>query len=113
MNLLESGFRWLSKQQQQQFASSKILYVRGEESFKLDAGFGRTKYETSDDFGLKIAAFSTDFLIATSDLPLTPKIGDKIIANGITHEVLDLGDECWRWCDPHHITKRIHTKQIS
>ena len=112
MNFLETGFLWLSKQQKQ-FTSSGILYVRGEKSFKLNAGFGRTKYETSDDYGLKIAAFSADFLVAASDLQIVPKAGDRIVADGISYEVLELGDECWRWCDPHHITKRIHTKQIS
>ena len=111
MNLLEKGLSWLAVKQKK-YVSSRVVYKRGNQSFDVDAVLGRTTYEVADDYGFKIAAHSIDFLIHAAQLELTPQVGDRIIANSFTYEVLELGGECWRWCDPHRITKRIHTKQI-
>ncbi len=110
-NLLENGLKWLAGKQKKH-VSSKVLYQVGDDSFEVDAVLGRTKYEIIEDYGFNIVAHSIDFLIAHDELGFIPKVGHRIIYNGITHEVLELGDECWRWCDPHGITRRIHTKQI-
>ncbi len=110
-NLLESGLKWLSGKQKMH-VSSKVVYQVGDDSFEVNAVLGRTKYEITDDYGFKIAAHSVDFLIAHDELGLIPRVGHRIVYKDIVHEVLELGDECWRWCDPHGITRRIHTKQI-
>ena len=111
MNLLEKGLQWLSGKQKSH-VSSVVSYKSGSKTFEINAVLGRTKYEITDDYGFKIAAFSVDFLVPASELPIIPKLGDQIIANTFIYEVLELGGECWRWCDPHRITKRIHTKQL-
>ncbi len=110
-NLLENGLKWLSGKQKKH-VSSKVVYQVGDDTHEVNAVLGRTKYDTTDDYGLKISSHSVDFLIAHDELGLIPRVGHKIVYNGVVHEVLELGDECWRWCDPHGITRRIHTKQI-
>ena len=89
-----------------------MSYKSGTETYEVNAVLGRTKYEITDDYGLKIAAFSVDFLVSSSELPVKPKVGDQIVTKNVTFEVLELGGECWRWCDPHGVTKRIHAKAI-
>ena len=111
MNLLEKGLSRLAAKQKTH-VSSVVSYKSGSKTFEINAVLGRTKYEITDEYGFKIAAHSIDFLIHAAQLDLTPQVGDQIIANSFIYEVLELGGECWRWCDPHRITKRIHTKQI-
>lgn len=107
-NLLQSGLSWLSTKQKKH-VSSKVLYCRDDKRYPVDAVFGSTKYDVVDENGFKITGHTIDFIIAAVDLPLVPQSGDLIVANKIVHEVADLGDGCWRWCDPHGIMRRIHT----
>ena len=94
-------------------ASENVLYIRNDLEKTVPAIFGQTKYERSDDYGLKTGSFMHDFLIRFSDLEFTPEQGDRIIANGKEYEVLELGTEgCWRWSDPYGIRMRIHVKEI-
>ncbi len=110
MNLLQNGLQWLSEKQSKH-VSSEALYCRDENTYVVNAVLGRTRYEIVDENGFKIAGHAIDFLIAASDLPLEPKVGDKILCENIVHEVIDLGgDGCWSWCDPHGIRRRIHTE---
>ncbi len=108
MNLLQTGLQWLSEKQKKH-VSSKVLYCRDDNKFSVDAVLGRTKYEIVDENGFKVVGHAIDFLIAAADLPLVPVVGDLIVSGNIVHEVNDLGDGCWTWCDPHGIRRRIHT----
>ena len=114
-DLLRQGSQWLAGVLKQH-ASSPVTYRRGETEATVDATFGRTEYEVEDDLGLRVGARVTDFLIATADFEPTfgtPEAGDRIVADGEVHEVLDLaGQGHWRWNDPHGTTMRIHTKRI-
>lgn len=111
-NDLESGLRWLA-QMQRKYCSSDVEYRRGSDSRTVPAVFGRTQYETTNEYGVRTGAFCVDFLIAAADLPFSPKSGDEVIADGHTYEVLEIGSEgCWRWSDPHRLTRRIHTKGV-
>jgi hypothetical protein len=107
-NVLENGLQWLS-QKQNQFASSQVVYCRNDKRYSVNAILGRTKYDIVDENGFRVAAHAIDFLIRAADIELLPQTGDAIIVNNIVHEVIDLGDGCWQWCDPHGITRRIHT----
>ncbi len=109
MNLLQSGLHWLSAKQQKH-VSSEVFYCRDEKKYTVNAVLGRTRYEIVDENGFRIAGHAIDFLIAASDLLLVPKVGDTILCENIVHEVADLGDGCWTWCDPHGIRRRIHTE---
>ena len=112
MNMLENGLHWLAKKQKQH-VSSPVDYCRNELRHSVDATLGRTEYEIVDDHGFRITTHSIDFLINAADLDLIPKVGDQIICNEIVHEVLELGNsDCWCWCDPHSIRRRIHTKRL-
>ena len=94
-------------------ASTDVGYLRKGESVTVPAIFGQTKYERSDDYGIKTGAFLSDFLIRFQDLGFYPEQGDRVIADGHEYEVLELGQEgCWRWSDPYGIRMRIHTKMI-
>lgn len=94
-------------------ASTDIQYIHLGEEKTVSAIFGKTKYERSDDYGIKTGAFLNDFLIRYRDLKLYPVEGDRIIANQREYEVLELGQEgCWCWSDPYGIRIRVHTKMI-
>lgn len=111
MNMLQNGLKWLSAKQKWH-VSSRVVYHSDDVTFEVDAVLGTTRYETTDDYGLKISAHATDFLISGDELKIVPKVGDRIVYDGVTHEVLEIDEKCWRWCDPHGITKRIHTKAL-
>jgi len=112
MNMLHKGLDWLAKKQKKH-VSSLVLYYRNEIPHPVDAVLGRTQFETEDDYGFRITAHIIDFLINAADLDLIPQVGDRILYDGILHEVLELGQAgCWQWCDPHGIKRRIHTKRL-
>lgn len=94
-------------------ASENVQYIRNDSEKEVPAIFGQTKYERSDDYGMKTGAFLNDFLIRFRDIQFYPEQGDRIIADNREYEVLELGQEgCWRWSDPYGIRMRIHTKLI-
>ena len=112
MNMLQNGLNWLANKQNQH-VSSRVFYYRDEVCYPVKATLGRTKFDTEDDYGLRITAHTIDFLINAVDLDLVPQVGDRIVCDKIVHEVLELGQAgCWCWCDPHGIRRRIHTRQL-
>lgn len=113
-DLLRQGSQWL-EQQRLAHCSSPVTYVRGEARIEAQATFGRTEYEVEDDYGLRVAAHATDFLIAAADLAALgePEPGDRVEADGAVHEVMALaGIGHWRWSDPFRTVMRIHAKEI-
>jgi len=113
-DMLQQGSQWL-EQMRTQHCSSPVTYRRGATEAELDATYGRTEYEVDDDYGLRIAAHVTDFLILAADFTPTfgePEAGDQIVADGTVFEVMSLGTQGqWRWSDPHRQALRIHTKE--
>ncbi len=111
-DLLRKGAAWL-EQMRTAHCTSPVVYQRSPASYELQATFGRTTYEVADEAGLTVQAQAWDFLILAADLPMEPKPGDLITAQGREYQVLNLGgDGCWRWSDPYRTTYRIHTKDI-
>ena len=121
-DLLRQGSQWLGDMLAQH-ASSLVTYRRGETELVVNATFGRTEYEVEDDYGLRVGAEVTDFLIASSDLSPTfgdPEAGDQIVAPStgsgqadVVFEIMALaGQGHWRWSGPHRITMRIHAKEV-
>ena len=114
-DLLRQGCQWLGAMLKQH-ASSQVTYRRGETELVVSATFGQPDREVEDQFGVRVGATMADFLIAAADFEPTfgePEPGDRIVADGRVHEVLDLaGQGHWRWSDPHGVTMRIHTKQV-
>ena len=114
-DLLRQGSQWLGAMLKQH-ASSPVTYRRGDTELELQATAGRTEYEIEDDYGLRVAAHVTDFLVAAADFEPTfgePEAGDRIIVDAAVFEVMSLaGQGHWRWSDPHRTTIRIHAKQI-
>ncbi len=118
-DLLRQGSQWLG-QMQLQHCSSPVTYRRDQESHEVDATFGRTEYEVEDEYGLRVGAQVTDFLIPAEVFPFDePEAGDQIVApstgsgQATVFEVMNLaGQGHWRWSDPHRQTMRIHTKEV-
>ena len=108
MNVLHNGLEWLSRQQEK-YVSSPVIYCRNNQQYSVPAVLGRTQYDIVDENGFTVTGHTIDFLIPASVLILIPQNGDQIISNGLIHEVIDLGEGCWQWCDPHGLTRRIHT----
>jgi hypothetical protein len=104
MNLLHNGLEWLSRKQQE-YVSSPIIYCRDNKQYSVTAILGRTKYDIVDDNDFTVSGHALDFLIPSSVLTLIPATGDQIICNNLIHEVIDLGEGYWQWCDPHGITQ--------
>jgi len=112
-DLLRQGSQWL-EQQRTAHCSSQVTYRRDQDSHEFDATFGRTEYEVEDDYGLRVGAQVTDFLILAEAFPFDePQAGDQIVADGAVYEVMNLaGQGHWRWSDPYRTTMRIHTKEV-
>lgn len=111
MDLLAKGQKWLIDMDRR-YCSSPIIYKHGADEYNISAKFGRTDYEVLDEYGVKIAAHSIDFIIPADTLDIQPGSGDRIIVADTTYEVMSIGSGgCWRWCDGHHIARRIHTKE--
>ena len=116
MNMLRTASKWLDNQRSR-FLSEPIEYIHFAEekrSFMITATRGRTLFRAETDYGVTIRIHSTDFLISSSDLPITPGKGDEIVCDGVRYEVLAPNNEpVWRWSGADNETLRIHTKAIS
>jgi len=114
-DLLRQSAAWL-EQMRTTHCSSPVVYqpVNGDLLPEVSATFGRTNYEITDESGLTIGAQAWDFLVLADDLPIEPRPGDVIVADGRKYEVLPLGADVkgWCWSDPYRRTYRIHTKDI-
>ena len=113
-DLLRQGCRWL-EQQRVAHCSSQVTYRRGDVHLLVNATFGRTQYEVTDDYGLRVGAEVTDFLIAADELVSLgePQSGDQIVADGVVFEVMSLaGQGHWRWSDQYRTTMRVHAKEV-
>jgi hypothetical protein len=115
-DLLGQGSRWLGAMLKQH-ASSQVTYRRGQTQAALAATSGQPDRQVEDQFGVRVGATMTDFLVAAADLEPTftePQAGDQIVADGQVYEVLDLaGQGHWRWCGIPGVTMRIHTKRVA
>jgi hypothetical protein len=121
-DLLAQGAAWLGEQRGKHMAST-VTYRRGATEADLSATFGRTRYEVEDEYGVRVGAEVTDFLVAAADFAPAfgePEAGDEIVvhstgsgqAQGVVFEVMAwAGQGHWRWSDPHRTTLRIHAKQ--
>ncbi len=114
-DLLRQGSQWLGDMLKEH-ASSPVTYRRGETELALTATFGRTQYEVEDEYGLRVGAEVTDFLILAADFAPTfgePEAGDQITTDVTVFEVMSLaGQGHWRWSDPHRTVMRIHAKEV-
>ena len=120
-DLLRQGSQWL-EQMRTAHCSSPVTYRRPAVALgqvteaTVNATYGRTSYEVEDDYGLRVGAEVTDFLILADELVTMfgePRAGDRIVADGRAFEVLALGGQGhWRWSDPYRTTMRIHAKEV-
>lgn len=107
MCLLENAAAWLDDQRQKSLSVSVVYVRRDGEVFSLQATVGRTLFRAENEYGVTIRTEARDFI--TSDLPVTPERGDKIIHNNRQYEVLaPNGEPVWRWSGK---AMRIHTKE--
>jgi hypothetical protein len=123
-NLLATGAAWLAGRLKA-YASSPIVYRRGDSAVALCATFGKTLLRLDDGLGaVRIEWTDKDYIISADDLVLDDQVV-RPAQNDIieyddgtsihTYQVLPYGPDepQWRWCDPHMKMIRIHCKRIS
>lgn len=111
-HVLAKGARWLIDRQFKH-ASVLVDYRHHGQVFPIHVLVGGGGAESLVDGDVSIDFKRRDFLILASSLAFEPETGDRILYNGVTHEVLSLGSGgCWRWSDDYHILRRVHTKEI-
>lgn len=124
-DILDTASAWLDAQNKAHRAKT-VIYSRPRTSLTLSlaATIGRTIFEVVVGEGPPIRSESRDYLVAAADLidrdvAVEPESGDTITetfsdGESVLYEVATFGAEpCWRWSDPYHRTRRIHTKRIS
>ena len=115
-DMLKNGMTWLETQRTAHLAGPAEYRRAGQEALTVNATFGQTTYEVTDEYGLRVEAHMTDFLILADELwPAfeEPQTGDQIVVEGRLYEVIELsGQGHWRWSDPHRQTLRIHAKEV-
>lgn len=124
MNILEEGSSWLADQMDEN-VSSPIVYVRGSLRCPLDASFGRTQFEVTDQAGMLHTVDSHDFILRSSAMlfegeAFVPKAFDEIhvVRGGTSHRyvvvqygnTMDPTEHFYRWCDPYGMQIRVHTR---
>ena len=112
MGLLEDAAKWLEGQTRAHL-SVPVLYRRGDGTEReMRAVVGTTLFQADDGYGVVTSVESRDFIISAGDLPDEPEKGDAVVWAGRTYEVLaPSGAPCWRWSDPYHVMRRVHTKE--
>ena len=115
-DMLKNGMTWLESQRTAHLAGPAEYRRAGQEALTVIATVGQTTYEVDDEYGLRVEAHVTDFLILADELwPVVdePQTGDQIVVEGRLYEVMELsGQGHWRWSDPYQTTLRIHTKEL-
>lgn len=78
----------------------------------VPAVVGRTVFSQVAASGATIRTETRDFILGADALgALEPRRGDVVTWHGRAFEVLSVGGEpCWRWSDPLHRARRVHTK---
>ena len=97
-------------------ASSPVEYRQGglaDNAQTVQAAFGKTTIQIGESDGFKVQSFVWDFLIGADSLGFLPDVGDVIVADGQSYEVMKLpGDGCWRFTSLTRKVYRIHTREI-
>ena len=96
------------------YAAVSISYYRDGTAKAADipAKLGRTLFRAENQFGVTVRTEQRDFIVRTSDLGITPEVGDEIRYNGKSYSVsAPNGEPCWKWhTRTSHTQKRIHAK---
>jgi len=82
-DLLRQGCQWLA-QMRGAHCASQVTYRRGEAELVLSATFGRPDREVEDQFGVRIGATMTDFLVEAADYRL---IADPVLLVDVLYVV--------------------------
>ena len=108
MDMLGQAARWLDGVRQKSLSAPAVYRRRGGETFAVNVTIGKTLFRSENEYGVTIRLVSCDFL--TSNLPIAPERGDRIIYLERQYEVLaPNGEPVWRWSGK---AKRIHTKEM-
>ena len=96
------------------FGAVQIDYVRENKvvASAIPAKLGKTIFRAENNYGVTIRSEQRDFIVRSSDLDITPEVGDEIHFDGMKYSVTAPNDEpCWKWHTRQtHSQKRIHTK---
>ena len=116
--LIDRGAAWLGTKLKDA-AGVDVVYVRGSsESEPITGTVARYDYEVMQDDGAILLVTSYDWTFTTSDLPHTPRSGDRLRAtlNGVASEfeVAPIGKlPCQQRLDAAGILTLAHTKKVT
>ncbi len=115
-DLLWKPADWLERQRHTHLTTA-VWFERAGKRIGLAATIGRTRFESTDDYGRVLTTESRDYLVRAADLVIDgqavfPQPGDLIIEGDLRYEVMSpAGEPEWRWSDVNRSTLRIHTRQ--
>ena len=95
------------------YGAVKVDYLRADEivSSQIPAKLGKTLFRAENNYGVTVRTEERDFIVRSSDLELTPEVGDEIHLDGMRYTVTAPdGEPCWKWHTRQtHSQKRIHS----
>jgi len=112
-NMLKRGQSFLADKQEAH-TSEQITYHSGADSFgPFAATMGRSDVDLSEGGNIEAIATVFDFLFRVSEIPHTPRTGDRIVHDGQVYELFeDIAGGSWRYSDPYRIRYRVHTQRL-
>lgn len=121
MNLMEKGFAWLNEMRER-YDTVPIVYRRGVYIVDLQASIRKTRFRTTNSFGVSVVVESRDYIFNVADLVLDhvhtiPQKGDEI------HEIRDTekfvysvtapeNEPVYKYSDAGREAFRVHSKYI-
>lgn len=70
-----------------------VLYKRGEVSYSLSGVFQSKHYEVDPDSGMAVQSNRPICGIRLSDLPIVPKVGDRVVVRGKEYRVAETQED--------------------
>ena len=117
MNMLDDSATWLAGQLENHTGRS-ATYSRGQASVSVTGTLAIRTHHVMDEEGFASAVQSYDWTFEAADLVLygeavTPRVGDRIVADGVTYEAMPLRDgQPWETADAKGLLCIVHTKRV-
>lgn len=96
------------------YASRPVTYLRNGTvvAENIPAKLGKTLFRAENNYGVTIRIERRDFIVRTSDVPVTPEVGDEILFDGRRYTVTAPNEEpCWKYhTRQSHTQIRIHAE---
>ena len=96
------------------YASRPVTYLRNGSvvAENIPAKLGKTLFRAEGEYGVTIRIERRDFIVRSSDVAITPEVGDEIRFDGRRYTVTaPNGEPCWMYhTRQSHTQLRIHAE---